>query len=63
MSTTIEQTEATIQTNLGELIAFFYQEFLIRYGDAELACVAAAAVIEELLAEGEGGDKTLPQVA
>jgi len=39
-----------INTNIGELISLFYQEFLALYGDAELASVAASTVITELLA-------------
>ena len=39
-----------LDTNLGDLITVFYDEFLEMYGDAELASVAAAAVINDLLA-------------
>jgi hypothetical protein len=39
----------TIDTNLGDLITIFYDEFIELYGDAELASVAAAAVINDLL--------------
>jgi hypothetical protein len=42
---------ANEQTSLGELIALFYDEFMAIYGDAELAAVAAAAVINDMLAE------------
>jgi hypothetical protein len=35
--------------NLGDLIGLFYREFLILYGDEELASVAAAATINEIL--------------
>ena len=38
-----------INTNIGELISLFYQEFLELYGDEELASVAAATVITDLL--------------
>ena len=34
---------------LGELISMFYEEFLAKYGDEELASVATAAVINDLL--------------
>ncbi|MBI4438120.1 hypothetical protein HY631_04180 [Candidatus Uhrbacteria bacterium] len=40
-------------TTLGELVQHFYEEFLVLYGDEELASVATAAVINDLLAEGE----------
>jgi hypothetical protein len=40
----------TYQTNLGELISTIYEEFLAQYGDEELASVATAAVINDLLA-------------
>ena len=36
-------------TNLGDLISTCYQEFLAMYGDEELASVATAAVINDLL--------------
>jgi hypothetical protein len=39
----------SINTNLGELISTIYEEFLARYGDEELASVATAAVINDLL--------------
>ena len=40
---------ATERVVLGELISQFYDEFLVMYGDEELASVATAAVINELL--------------
>ncbi|MDP2308378.1 MAG: hypothetical protein Q8P18_20335 [Pseudomonadota bacterium] len=42
----------TINTNLGELISTIYEEFLAQYGDEELASVATAAVINDLLTSG-----------
>ncbi len=36
-------------TTLGELISTMYEEFLDMYGDKELAAVATAAVINDLL--------------
>lgn len=41
----------TIDTNLGELISNFYEHFLAMYGDEELASVATAAVINDLLGQ------------
>ena len=38
-------------TNIGDLISLFYEEYLSLYGDEELATVAAAATINEILAE------------
>jgi len=52
-----------IETNLGDLIASFYQEFLELYGDPELASVATATIINDLMAESTGADGKLPQVA
>jgi hypothetical protein len=37
--------------NLGDLINLFYQEYMALYGDEELASVAAAATINEMLSE------------
>lgn len=42
-------------SNLSELISAIYEEFLSRYGDAELASVATAAVINDLLSAGAEG--------
>jgi len=39
----------TIDTNLGDLITMFYDEYLALYGDPELASVAAAATINDML--------------
>jgi hypothetical protein len=39
----------SINTNLGELISTIYEQFLAQYGDEELASVATAAVINDLL--------------
>ncbi len=36
-------------TTLGELINLVYEEFLAQYGDAELASVATAAVVNDWL--------------
>lgn len=47
-------------TGLGELISVVYSEFLAIYGDPELASVAAAAVINDLLsAQGLQGSLTV----
>ena len=53
----------TTQTNLGDLISLFYQEFMEMYGDAELASVAAAAVINDLLSEEIQDDAVLEDAA
>lgn len=43
------------QTTIGELINTIYESFMEQYGDAELASVATAAVINDLLtAQGNG---------
>ena len=36
---------------IGDLVSLFYEEFLAMYGDEDMAEVAAAATINELLAE------------
>lgn len=40
----------TYSLTLGELISTMYEEFVDLYGDEELASVAVAAVINDLLA-------------
>ncbi|MBI5794546.1 hypothetical protein HZA87_05735 [Candidatus Uhrbacteria bacterium] len=42
---------------LGELITLFYKEFLAMYGDEELASVATAAAISDLLSEEDLHDR------
>ena len=39
----------TTQTTLGDPIALVYNEFMELYGDEELASVATAAVINDML--------------
>ncbi|MFZ5482476.1 MAG: hypothetical protein ACOZNI_37280 [Myxococcota bacterium] len=41
-------------TTLGDLISVCYEEFLAMYGDEELASIATAAVINDLLTANEG---------
>jgi hypothetical protein len=52
----------TTQTTLGDLISLFYEEFMELYGDPELASVAAAAVINDLLSE-DAGERLLEDAA
>lgn len=40
----------TTHTTLGDLISMIYEEMLDLYGDPELASVAAATVINDILA-------------
>ena len=40
-----------IQTHLGDLITILYEEFLAAYGDEDLAAVATAASINEMLTQ------------
>lgn len=39
-------------TNLGDLLSTLYANFLTKYGDPDLAAVATAAVINDLLTTG-----------
>lgn len=48
---------------LGELISTMYEEFLDMYGDEELASVAAAAVINDLLASADEAEESSAAVA
>jgi len=38
------------QSDIGELISLFYAQFLEQYGDADVASVATASVINDILA-------------
>ena len=49
------------RTSLGEMISTFYEEFLAVYHDPDMASVATAAVINDLLAGTP--DAVLPQAA
>ena len=40
--------------NIGDLIVTLYAHFLELYGDSDLASVATAAVVNDLLAGGQG---------
>lgn len=42
---------STNQVSLGELITMFYDEYMSIYGDEELASIATAASINDILAE------------
>ena len=53
-SNTTEETPV----NLGDLINLFYQEYLELYGDQELASVAVAATINEMLADSTDSKDT-----
>lgn len=44
------------QAPLGELISLFFEEYLVLYKDEELASVAAAATINELLSARRTAD-------
>ena len=44
-------------TTIGDLISMFYTEFMEMYGDEELASVATAAVINDLLSESAVDDE------
>ena len=55
--TNTNTTEET-PVNLGDLINLFYQEYLELYGDQELASVAVAATINEMLADSSSTEDT-----
>jgi hypothetical protein len=47
------RTHRKTTTNIGDLVSLFYEEYLSLYGDEELATVAAAATVNDILAEQE----------
>lgn len=53
---------AQIETTVGELVAAVYQEFLAVYGDPELASLAAATVVNDMLSDA-GREPPASQVA
>ena len=52
MTATPNRPDVTTTTTLGELISVLYDEYLAIYGDEDLASVAAAATINDILTEG-----------
>jgi hypothetical protein len=50
----------THTTTLGELITTLYDEFLAVYGDEELASVAVAATINDLLLDASTASRSDP---
>jgi hypothetical protein len=56
-------TTVRTETSLGELVAAFYQEFLALYGDPELASVATASIINDMLSDEALPDEQLSNVA
>lgn len=46
---------STIDTSLGELITAIYEEYLALYRDEDLASVATAATINDMLQDRERG--------
>ena len=40
-----------MNTNIGDLVQLFYAEYMAIYGDEELASIATAATINDLLLE------------
>lgn len=53
----------TLHTTLGELISIFYEQFLEMYGDEELAAVAAASMINDLLSQEASGVEAVEDAA
>lgn len=54
-------TNETLTTNLGDLIDVLYEQYLEAYGDPDLASVAAAATVNDMITEtlmvnARGGD-------
>jgi hypothetical protein len=47
-------------TTLGDLIHTLYEEYLAAYGDAELASIATAATINDMLLDAETAPRRNP---
>lgn len=52
----------TLQTSLGDLIHVLYEEYLALYGDEDLASVAAAATINDMIADAVAPVRGSPAV-
>lgn len=55
--------QTTVHTSIGELVSLFYDEFMEIYGDSELAAVAAAAVINDLISAPSAPEPALDEAA
>jgi hypothetical protein len=51
MAKEARMAEAPMETTLGELVAAVYETLLEEYGDPELASVATAAIVNDMLAQ------------
>ena len=63
---THEPTTETLDTDLGSIIDALYEQYLELYGDAEIAAVAAAATVNDLITETlmvETPEESAPEVA
>lgn len=52
-----------LHTSLGDLINVLYEEFLAVYGDPDIASVAAAATINDMIAESIAHSRAGPGIA
>jgi len=50
--------EKITESTLGELISVFYEEFLALYKDPDIASVATAATINDMLLDAERATET-----
>jgi hypothetical protein len=57
------EMQTTVHTSIGELVSLFYDEFMEIYGDSELAAVAAAAVINDLISAPIAPEPALDEAA
>lgn len=53
----------TLQTSLGDLINVLYEEYLALYNDEDLASVAAAATINDMIADAVAPSRASPVMA
>ena len=49
----------TRSANVGDLVSLFFEDYFALYGDEELAALAAAATVNDILCEQEAGRSTL----
>jgi len=53
----------TMQTTIGDLINVLYEEFFELYGDEDIASVAAAATINDMIADAVAQSRAGPATA
>lgn len=53
-------SQPTVQTTIGQLIEALFEEYTLAYGDSDLAAVAVAATVNDMLINEASGNRGSP---